>query len=240
MRWIAFIVPFFLLITSVGLAQEDALVDTDSLLVKYKDDKYLEDQFYIGMVYNVLTKKPAGLTQNNFSNGIMLGFIKDIPLNAERNFGLGLGLGYSTNSFYYNIYAYKENGNVYYDYIGSDQFFERSKIETHAVDIPFEIRWRTSSALKTSFWRVYGGVKFSYVFYGLSKFITDSDKIIFQNPDINKFTTSFYLSFGYKTWNFYGSYAMQPLFESNDLQLRESGSAIEMGYFNVGLIFYIL
>src|SRR5690606_9559354 len=67
------------------------------------DTKYLEDQFYIGLGYNLLLNKPDLLSQRNLSYGLQLGFIKDLPLNPERNFGLGVGVGYAVNSYYSNI-----------------------------------------------------------------------------------------------------------------------------------------
>ena len=57
------------------------------------DDKYLEDQFYIGLHYNSLRNSPIDFNQNKFSSTLSFGFIRDIPFNKRRNFGIGTGLG---------------------------------------------------------------------------------------------------------------------------------------------------
>ena len=57
------------------------------------DKRYLEDQFYAGITYNFMLSLPDDVSQRNFSYGLQSGFIKDIPLNADRNLGLGIGLG---------------------------------------------------------------------------------------------------------------------------------------------------
>ena len=40
------------------------------------------------------------------------GFIKDIPLNKNRNFGLGIGIGGSLNSFNQNLLVDKIEGGT--------------------------------------------------------------------------------------------------------------------------------
>lgn len=67
---------------------------------------YLEDQIYLGLTYNVLTDLPNTVKQSGFSNSIFLGFIKDIPINERRNFGFGVGLGYSIDTYFHNIKNY--------------------------------------------------------------------------------------------------------------------------------------
>ena len=70
---------------------------------KIVDSLYREDQFYAGVTYNLLGKMPSGVSQNGFSSGFHLGFIRDMPINEKRNIAFGLGVGYSTNSFNQNI-----------------------------------------------------------------------------------------------------------------------------------------
>ena len=58
------------------------------------DDKYREDQFYISVTYNLLGSKPEGVSQNGFSSGFHLGFIRDMPINKTGMWLLVLDLGY--------------------------------------------------------------------------------------------------------------------------------------------------
>ncbi|SFU58002.1 Outer membrane protein beta-barrel domain-containing protein [Pustulibacterium marinum] len=232
-------VIWFMLICFPLLLAGQSNSSVEGLQQRYADSTYFEDQIYAGMVYNVLLGKPSGVSQNNFSNGFTVGFIKDIPLNNKRNKALGIGVGYGNNSFYYNIRAYKANNDIQYEIIDSDVSYKRSKLETHAIEIPLEYRWRTSDVTTTKFWRIYTGVKMSYAFSRISKYISSTEKIVFTNTDINPWQLSGYLSAGYNTWNVYGSFTFTNIF-TEDIKLNDSDEPINMGFFNVGLIFYIL
>lgn len=225
----------FLLLVCMGfvslcLGQEPAEVN-DSL----GNPRYFEDQFYAGVAYNFLLDLPENATLRNFSYSIQLGFIKDIPLNQERNFGLGLGFGYGVNSYYSNIQATNTDGIISYGIV-EDADFDRSKLETHAVEFPFEIRWRNSNPVDYKFWRIYGGFKAAYLFSRRSKFVANDDKSSFRNTDIEPWQYGFTLNFGYNTWNIQLYYALNPILEGATLD----NTPIAIKPFTVGLIFYIL
>ena len=59
------------------------------------------------MTYNLLVKRPKDINQSGFSSGFHLGFIKDMPINKNRNAAIGIGLGYSGNSFNQNMWINK-------------------------------------------------------------------------------------------------------------------------------------
>ncbi|MEM6722253.1 MAG: porin family protein [Bacteroidota bacterium] len=213
-------------------AQEETAQDT------IPDDKYREDQFYIGFTYNILQNRPSGISQNNLSNGIHVGFIRDFPINKKRNKAIGIGLGYSYNSYFHNLKAVETANGTLYEAIGSNESFDRNKYRTHEVELPIEFRWRTSTADKYDFWRIYGGFKLGYIFSGVSKFISNAEKIKFQNEDINRFQYGLTLSAGYNTWNFHLYYGLNKLFK--DGTMTTSGESFEMNTIKVGLMFYIL
>ncbi len=201
------------------------------------DDKYLEDQFYLGLGFNFLLDRPQDVSQRSLSYSFQLGFIKDIPLNQNRNFGIGLGVGYATNSYYTNIGASDMGGQRTYEILNSEEF-KRTKLETHAVEFPFEIRWRTSTAETYKFWRVYTGARVGYVFSGRSRLTTDDGSDGFSNPDIQNLQYGLTLSFGYNTWNIHAYYALNPLLE--DGTTLDTGDAIDFRVLRIGVIFYIL
>ncbi|MBO0322954.1 PorT family protein [Muricauda sp. CAU 1633] len=201
------------------------------------DSNYLEDQFYIGFGYNVLLNKPTDAVQRNLSFNLQAGFIKDIPLNTRRNFGIGIGLGYAVNSYYSSIVA-SEVGNAIAYEVRSTSDFNRSKLETHALEIPFEFRWRTSTAEDYSFWRIYAGAKLGYVFSGRSRTVTDAEKMVFSNPDIQDLQYGLILSFGYNTWNVHAYYGLNPLLKEGTS--LETGESLDLKVLRIGVIFYIL
>ncbi len=224
------IISLLLLISvSVVTAQErPELIDT----------KYLEDQFYLGLTYNILLDQPPGVSQRNLSYGLQGGFIRDIPINKERNVGFGIGLGYALNSYYTNLVAVETDSDIIYSIIGRGESFRRSKLETHILEMPIEFRWRTSNAVSHKFWRVYGGLKLGYVFSGRSKLVTDTDKIAFQNEDIREFQYGIILSAGYNTFNFHVYLGLQDLLEKDVVTV--DNVPIQFAPLHIGLIFYIL
>lgn len=215
-----------------SFAQEEAIQDT------IPDEKYREDQFYIGFTYNILQNRPSGISQNNLSNGIHLGFIRDFPINKKRNKAIGIGLGYSFNSYFHNLKATETDTGIAYQAIESNESFKRNKYRTHEVELPIEFRWRTSTATSYKFWRIYGGFKLSYIFSGVSKLISNDEKIKFQNEDMNRFQYGLTLSAGYNTWNFHFYYGLNKLFKADTF--TTNGEQFNMNTIKVGLMFYIL
>ncbi|SHG67447.1 porin family protein [Flagellimonas flava] len=202
------------------------------------DSKYLEDQFYIGLGFNFLLDRPSDVVQRNLSYNLQMGFIKDIPLNSDRDFGLGLGLGYSVNSYYTNLVASNETNTITYE-VRSTEDFTRSKLETHAIEFPLEVRWRTSTPADYKFWRIYAGGKIGYVFSGRSRLVTDENGAQgFSNNDIQKLQYGLTLSFGYNTWNINAYYALNPLLE--DSTSLNGTEPIDTRVLRIGVIFYIL
>jgi hypothetical protein len=181
------------------------------------------------------------------SNGLHIGVIRDMPINKSRTKAIGIGLGYSYNSYFHNLKAVETETGIMYEEIDSDVNFDRNKYRTHELELPIEFRWRTSKLEedengsirdKYKFWRVYGGIKFGYIFSGVSKFISDSEKIKFQNEDFNRFQYGLTLSAGYNTWNFHVYYGLNKLFK--DSTMTVDGEQFDMNTIKVGLMFYIL
>lgn len=207
---------------------------------KVKDSLYKEDQFYLGITYNVLGNQPSGLKQRSFSLGFHLGYIKDMPINKRRNKAIGIGLGYSTNSYIQNILIQKDNsGNFNYSIIdGSTISFTKNKFSEHVLELPIEYRWRTSTISDYKFWRIYAGVKFGYAFTNRSKFEGSLGKLKYSNNgDFNNFQYGLTLSVGYNTWNLYAYYGLNPIFSDS---ATINGETLDMNAVKLGLMFYIL
>ncbi|WP_340200483.1 porin family protein [Ascidiimonas sp. W6] len=215
------------------------LIAQDSLTLESIDStSYREDHIYMGITYNILLERPSGISQNNLPYGIQLGYIRDIPINKARNFGFGIGLGYALNNYFTNLQAAETLDGISYAAIPDDVSFKRNKIETHLLEMPLEVRWRTSTSTNYKFWRIYGGVKLGYIFANASKFVGDGGKLKFSNDDLRKFQTDIYFSFGYNTWNFYASYGLNRIFKPEVDTI--SGEQLEMKVLKAGLVFYLL
>ena len=202
------------------------------------DPNYKEDQFYFGITYNLLGKKPNGLTQNGFSGGFHLGFIKDMPINTNRNLAIGLGLGYSTNSINQNLFI-SENaqGSPQYELVSSGSF-SKNKVSMHLIELPLEIRWRTSTPVDYAFWRIYTGFKLGYVIASTSKHEGEPMDVKLSGlDDINRLQYGLTLSVGYDKINAHLYYSLSTLFDSS---AKLNGDGLDINVVKIGLILYIL
>ena len=204
----------------------------------FVDNKYFEDQFYFSLNYNGLYDRPNDFETNTLSGGLMLGYIRDIPFNKRRNIGVGVGLGYSYNN-------YRQNMQIESSPLGSTfkvkpyGDFETNRFAIHLIEMPFEFRWRTSTATKYRFWRIYTGVKFGYIFYSKEKSFSSGEEIILKNMEALE-NVRYGLSFsaGYGSLNFNVYYGLNNLFKKGSETVL--GESIELKQLNVGLMFYIL
>ena len=237
----AFLLCIFVCIATSCFSQTegDSLdVKNDSITVI--DTKYREDQFYVSLTYNLLAQKPENLSQQGFSAGFHLGFIRDFPINERRNWAIGVGVGLSSNSYNQNLLiAEQTNGEFDYSIINEDSIsFNKNKFTTYLVEVPLELRWRTSTATEYKFWRIYTGVKFGYVVYNSSKFEGDLGTLKNNNiADINGLRYGLTFSAGYSTWNAHIYYGLNSLF---DKSAKIDGQSIDLTSVKIGLIFYIL
>ncbi len=213
-----------------SFVKPQAQVNNDSII----DFKYLEDQLYFSLTYTILVDKPASISQNGFSGGFSLGFIKDIPLNERRNVGFGIGVGYAYNVYVQNLKISRENQTTLFE-LAED--YKTNRLGINSIEMPIEFRWRTSTPEKYSFWRVYGGVLFSYLVTSKTKFIDSEVVVSTKNiPEIDRIQYGATLAAGYGNWNLYFYYSLSPLFK--DAVFKEQG--IDLKDIRIGLKFYIM
>lgn len=202
------------------------------------DSLYREDQFYFAFSYNTLLKTPAGINTNKFSAGFNVGFLRDLPVNKKRNVSIAPGLGLSYSNYFQNLFIFKENGSAFYSTNSIGSNYKKNKFEQVFVDIPIEFRWRTSKPESHKFWRIYSGLKFSYLAYSKSIYTDDISSItVSNNKDFNKFQMGVYLVAGYNTWNFYSYYGLTPIFSSS---AEVNNERVSMNALHFGMMFYIL
>lgn len=198
------------------------------------DNNYLEDQLYFSFQKVYLVKKPIDVTDYGFSNSVSVGFIKDIPLNERRNMGFGVGLGYVYSTYKNNIQLTKVNQDVILSI--AETGFITNKLNLKSIEIPLELRWRTSTAEKYKFWRIYPGFKFSYLLNATYSFISDEQHYNLKNADIlNKWNYGVSVNAGYSSFNLYAFYGLKPLYKQSSIGINQSIKELK-----VGLIFYIL
>ena len=178
------------------------------------------------------------MRQNKFSTGLSGGFLRDMPLNKNRTLSIAAGIGYSLAIYNDNLGISNTNGINTYQILDAQTTYSKNKMAMHFVDVPIEFRWRNSTAESHKFWRVYTGLKLSYLFYDQYKLVTSNGNTkLTNNKDLNKFHYGIYLATGWNTWNIYAYYGLNSLFKSST---KIDGQAIDMNTANFGLMFYIL
>lgn len=194
-------------------------------------EKYWEDQLYIAISYNVLGSQPQSVNSAGFSYGVSAGYIKDIPFNRKGKWAVGVGAGYSFDSFSHNL-KIEQTGIV-----TSAEGLTSNKIKLHSFEFPIQLRWRNSTAVKYSFWRFYTGVRLSYNFSNRFRYILNDKQYSFTNvPIYNKFQSAIELSVGYGSFNFYAYYSLAPMYKNALINNEKINTKI----LKFGLIFYIL
>ncbi|MBP6073225.1 MAG: PorT family protein [Flavobacterium sp.] len=221
------------LIVSTLLAQEKVATDTISV-----DSLYREDQFYTSITYNNLQHTPTLFSQNKFSPGISVGFLRDMPLNKNRTWALAAGLGYAYSGYNTNLLqSVNSNGTIAYQIAPNTTEYSQNKLTLHQLEVPFELRWRNSTYKSHRFWRIYSGFKISYLLNSKYAFTSNTSEIIIKNSaDLNKISYGATLTAGWNTWNVYVYYGLNKLFKDTQV----GTDAMDLKTLNLGLQFYIL
>lgn len=224
----------FLLFTVVNVFSQGTNPVSPSVKI---DSLYREDQFYFGFTLNTLQNKPAGLTQDKFSSGFSLGFLRDMPINKNRTIAIAPGLGLSYNNYNQNLAITELNQIPVYTIIDPAITYNKNRFTQFLVEVPIEFRWRTSTYESHKFWRIYGGFKMGYLIYDKSVYEDTQGKIVVtNNKDFNKFQYGAYLSAGYNSINVYAYYGLNSLFKS----AKTANESVDMNSLNIGIMFYIL
>ncbi|WP_439131124.1 porin family protein [Polaribacter sp.] len=196
--------------------------------------KYAEDQIYTSISYAQLYNQPLPISKSRFSYALSIGFMKDITLNKRGNIAVALGVGYGFDFFNHQLKVEEINGSTNFSAV---QGSISNVFKSHNFELPLELRWRTSTAKKYDFWRVYAGVKFLYNLRNKFEFEENLNTISYVNvSSYNQFQYGLTLSAGFDEFNVNLFYSLTPIF--NDAIIN--GEAINSSILKFGLIFYIL
>ena len=225
----------FLLFTFGTVFSQD--IDVENKTVTKVDSLYREDQFYFSFTFNTLQSKPEGMSQDKFSSGFSIGFLRDFPVNKKRTVAIAPGFGLSFNNYNQNLKITELNQVPVYSIIESNVTYDKNRFSHLLLEVPIEFRWRSSTFDSHKFWRIYGGFKMGYLLYDKSIYEDSNGKIaVKNNKDFNKFQYGTYISAGYNSINVFAYYGLNSLFQS----AKTVTETINMNTFNVGIMFYIL
>ena len=212
-----------------------------NIIPEVADSLYREDQIYIGFTYNMVSGKHYDIAPSQFSGGFHLGFIRDFPLNERRNVALGIGLGWSIDTYGQNLFIGdgERPDRSYFQLLDRARIdYDTNRFTTQTLDLPIQIRWRTSTPISYKFWRVYTGLRPSYIYFFKSRFAQQGNLIRNSEvPELQRFNLGAVLIFGYNTFNFNFFYSLNSLFDESAMV---NGEALELRTIQVGLTFFLL
>lgn len=225
---------FFSLLTFSSIAQVVELQIVEDTL-------YREDQFYIGVTYNIISSLSSGFVEPiDLSGGIQFGYLRDMPINEQRNLAVAVGVGFSLDQYSQNIFINKDvNGITTFTILDDTTTFNTNRLNITSIEVPIEFRWRSSTPSTYKFWRVYAGFRFGYAIWNKSTFKQSGNSVSISDiPEFDKLRLGATLSFGYSTFNFFAYYSINPFFNDNAVSM--DGQRVNFKTLNLGLIFYIL
>jgi hypothetical protein len=232
-----YILLLFLLGTFSSVAQDKK--QEENAIPSVVDSLYREDQFYVGLSFNLISNKPSSFSQNGFSGGLHIGFIRDMPINKRRNLAIGVGLGVSTNTYNSNLFIGENtSGETIFSIIDDSINVDRNRFNTNLIEMPIQLRWRTSTPTDFSFWRIYAGVKFSYIYDYKAKFKSADTSIIQTDiPELNRLRYAATLTLGHGSFNAFVQYDLITLFDKDAVI---DNQPIHLQPIKFGVEFYIL
>ncbi|MEM7187486.1 MAG: porin family protein [Bacteroidota bacterium] len=212
----------------------------DTIPTANLDDKYREDQFYVGVTYNLLASVPSNINLRGLSGGVQFGFMRDMPVNERRNVAIALGAGLAFDQYGSNLFIGENpDESTIFSALDSSIDFDTNRFSAVTVEAPLEFRWRTSTAAPEKFWRIYGGVRVGYTYYYRALFTQPNNKVSQTDiPEFQNLRLGATLSFGYGSFNFHAHYSITPFFEN--AVIEETGETFDFRTLKVGVMFYIL
>lgn len=198
-------------------------------------DRYADDQLYVSISYAKFYDQPTPISKSNFSYSLSVGFIKDLILNKQGTISAAAGVGYGFDFFNHKLKVEEINNITVFS---SDNTISGNLFKSYNLEFPLELRWRTSSANKYDFWRVYTGIKFLYNISNKFQF-EDANSNTFKYNNIFSYKKIQYgltLSVGYDEFNANIFYGLTPVFENSII----NGEEINTKSLKFGFIFYFL
>jgi hypothetical protein len=211
----------------------------DSLPNRAVDSLYREDQFYIGVNYNVPLNLPDGGVTSGVTGGVHFGFLRDMPINKQRNLAIAIGAGIALDQFGQNLFIGETTNNEsIFRILDENVDYTRNRFNMTTVEVPFEFRWRTSTPESYAFWRVYAGLRVGYAFWYKATFKQSGNNVNQTKiPEFNPLRLSVTLSSGYSNFNFFASYSINTFF--NNAKTID-GEIVDFRSLKIGIIFFIL
>lgn len=159
-------------------------------------------------------KTPPGIATNWIKSRSFEFYLMADKAFANEHLGIAYGLGISSTNVNSNARFDQINNNTILNPIDSMQY-NMNKLSTNYIEIPLELRFRTSHIHNGNRFKIAIGAKAGYLLQDHLKFVSDIIKEKFYNtPNINPFRFCATGRIGYGKFSLTGFYGLNTLFKS--------------------------
>ncbi len=177
------------------------------------------DRLVVDLTFDQWLHNENGLKLKWHSRGFNTYFMYDIQLGKKKKlFSVAPGLGISTSSIFHNTFLVEDTVTGTELVVRNDNY-KRNKLGLTYVDIPLELRFRSTPNAKNKSWKFALGFKAGVLIDSKTK-VKQEDangnmKIYKEKRygDLNRFRYGATVRFGYGPFNFFGYYSLAKLFD---------------------------
>lgn len=215
---------FFFATSLQAFAQEETIettVETTDDFIEFKKNiNKSKDRLVIDLSYDMLLNLPDSIKTSGFSRGFNAYFTYDIVLGKSK-FSVAPGIGIGNNNYFMNYEIDSDSIGTYFNKISDDIDVKKSKIALSYIDIPLELRFRSTPNKKGSSWKLAAGIKAGMMiqnkwkYKGEDPYVEDGGSIKFKKyeiENINKFRYGVMMRGGYGMWNVFAYYSLSDVF----------------------------
>lgn len=178
--------------------------------------KEVKDKLIIDLTLDSWKSAPPGIHLQTWSPGASVALFNDIRFGRSP-FGFAFGIGVSSHNVHHNGTFTEapatDTTPAFTSFVPRMVPFKKNKLVTNYIEIPFELRFRTSGENP---FRFYPGFKFGYRVNIHTKVIDDTGKWKFYTfPNVDPLRYGATARIGYGIFNFHGFYGLNSLFRKN-------------------------
>lgn len=189
--------------------------------------------FQYDLTHEAILNPIEGLSNQWYSNASQFSFLGEKLLGTS-HFSLALGLGYSTRNYHTNLQLIQQPGtDQSYQLIPDTVSYSQNKFTTSAIEVPFELRYRSSLNKRGRYYRVTLGCKVGYRLRSYAEYQEgDFHAKYYTLNDMNLWQGTVYVRLGRGFLSAYAGYQFTSIFATGKV---DELSLTEMNTLSMGL-----
>lgn len=164
--------------------------------------------------YLSLLNAPSELKTNWKSNAWAIQLMGQEDLGKKSHFSFGYGVGFSNFNYHNNlrITTTPSSGAQYY-WLPADSNYTKNTFSTSFIDVPLELRYRSSATKNGRYFRLYFGALAGIRVNSKSHFVVGDYSVKHHNlSDLPRWHYGLYARTGFWVFNLYVCYNLNPTF----------------------------